>query len=673
MNQMRHFNRELSWLAFNQRVLHECLDSRLVLSERLKFCAIFSNNLDEFFMIRVSGLIDQVFAGYQKRDFSGMKPIEQLRAIRGQVEDLVKLQSEIAQDLLQNQLPLHGIQLVEWGILAVNQKEALERYFVEHIFPVLTPMAVDFSRPFPLVLNKSLNLVAKLKGEDERYVTIQVPSVIKRLVPVDGHMQRYMLLENVIMAFGHHLFEGYEIEEIGVYRVTRSGDLNLKDEIAEDLLGVIEASLKQRKWGDVVRLEVNAAIEPTLLKFLVDEFEIEEDSVYHVDGPLDLTWLFNLSEEMRKIEGVAAYKPKSIQFEASIFEEIQKRDLFFHHPFDSFDPVVEFIKSAAKDPEVLAIKQVLYRVGGDSPIVKALQDAANRGKQVTVLVELLARFDEENNIHWAKSLEKHGCHVIYGLSGIKTHAKITLVVRNEADGICRYVHLSTGNYNDKTAKIYTDLSLFTCHEQIAQDASKFFNILSGYVNNTQMNQLVTAPLNLKKRLIALIEQETFWASQGRPARIMAKMNALVDYEVIEALYAASNAGVKIDLVIRGICCLIPQKPGLSENIRVVSVIGNYLEHSRLFCFFNNGEHLIFIASADWMPRNLFKRIELMTPILDPQIKKQCLNIIEGYLETKAKSRYLMPSGLYVSQITEKGELSMQQRLERLSLIEAMEV
>lgn len=673
MNQIRHFNRELSWLAFNQRVLHECLDTMLALSERLKFCAIFSNNMDEFYMVRVSGLIDQVYAGYQKRDFSGKKPVELLSEIRETVVDLVKLQSEIAQDLLHSQLPHHGIQLVQWGELTPKQREALERYFVEHIFPVLTPMAVDFSRPFPLVLNKSLNLVAKLKGEEERYVTIQVPSVISRLVSVDGHMQRYMLLENVMMTFGHHLFEGYEIESIGVYRVTRSGDLNLKDEIAEDLLGVIEASLKQRKWGDVIRLEVNGSIEPALLNFLIDEFEIGNDAVYHIDGPLDLSWLFNLSEDVRKTEGIAPYKPKNFVYEGSIFEEIQKHDLFFHHPFESFDPVVEFIRSAAKDPEVLAIKQVLYRVGGDSPIVKALQDAANRGKQVTVLVELLARFDEENNIHWAKSLEKHGCHVIYGLSGIKTHAKITLVVRKEEDGICRYVHLSTGNYNDKTAKVYTDLSLFTCHEQIAQDASKFFNILSGYVNNTQMNQLITAPLNLKKRLIALIEKETVWAAQGRPARIMAKMNALVDYEVIEALYAASKAGVRVDLIVRGICCLIPQKPGLSENIRVVSIIGNYLEHSRLFCFHNNGENLVFIASADWMPRNLIKRIELMTPILDPQIKKQCLNIIEGYLETKAKSRCLLPSGLYMNQITEKGELSMQQRLERLALVEVMEV
>ncbi len=663
-----YFNRELSWLSFNQRVLHEALDHQRLPSQRLKFLGIFSNNLDEFFMIRVGGLDDQIYAGYTKRDLSGFRPKETLAAVRTEVLNHTKLQTEIFKDLVVHVLPQHSIDITAIETLSNRQMRFVERYFIEEIFPTLTPMAVDFGRPFPLVLNKSLNILARLKGEPKRYITMQIPGFFSRFVKVDTSGPVYIFLEALIKQNFHYLLEGFEIEATVIYRVTRNGDLILDDEEAADLLQVIEASLKQRKWGDVLRLEIEKDCDADLLSFLCNQFEIDSSDVYPTDGPIDLTACFDLSAILASDEVLNSYTPiNKIDKDADMFSQIRANDLMFHHPFESFDPVVHFIQQAALDPDVLAIKQVLYRVGGDSPIVKALQEAANSGKQVTVLLELKARFDEENNIQWAKWLEKNGCHVIYGVQGKKTHAKITLVVRKEPEGIRRYVHLSSGNYNDKTSRFYTDIGIMTCHEEIAQDASKFFNILSGYVNQTDMQHLIAAPDHLKKRLIALIEKERDYATLGRPARILAKMNALVDSEIIQALYRASQAGVEVQLLVRGVCCLVPQSPGMSENIWVKSVVDDYLEHSRLFYFSQNGLDLVYLSSADWMPRNLDRRIELMIPVLDETLKVQLIEVLNRYWNAKLKTHVLLSTGLYQNCASEVSDLSCQKQLEQFYL------
>lgn len=660
---MRYLNRELSWIEFNRRVLYEALDTERTLSQRLKFLAIFSNNLDEFFMIRVSALDDQIYAGYQKKDLSGMRPRETMQAIREKIRYMIGLQSEIAGCLLGGDLPNLGIEIKSIKDLDAIQIKRLERYFLEEIYPTLTPMAVDFGRPFPLVLNKSLNVLVRLKGDEKRYITMQLPAFFSRLVEVSTDRTSYVWLEALVIHFFEHLLEGYEVDKAIVYRITRNGDIAIADEVAEDLLQVIEASLKQRKWGDVIRLELPYGADEDLVAFLCNQFDIQEDYIDWVSGPLDLTCCFELSELVSAEEKQEDFVPiGSLKDSEDLFEHIRQGDILRHHPYQSFDPVVRFIENAAKDPEVLAIKQVLYRVGGDSPIVLALQQAANAGKQVTVLLELKARFDEENNIQWAKLLEKHGCHVIYGIEGKKTHAKITLIVRKEADGIRRYVHLSSGNYNDKTAKVYTDVSLFTCHEEIAQDASKFFNILSGYVNQTEMRHLVAAPEHLKTRLLELIDREAQFAKGGRKASIFAKMNALVDGDIIEALYKASTAGVEIRLLVRGICCLVPQREGLSDRISVRSVIDDYLEHSRLFYFYHGGDDKVFLSSADWMPRNLERRIELLIPILDLGLKQDIKLILETYWKANKKAHELLPNGLYWNCIFHKDEVTAQQEL-----------
>ena len=661
-----YFNRELSWLSFNQRVLHEALDTEKPFSQRLRFLGIFSNNLDEFFMIRVGALDDQIYAGYAKKDFSGFRPKETLAAIRERVLGLIDLQSEIAKQLLVEASEKKEFTLYGLGDLTPKQFKYLERYFVEEVFPTLTPMAVDFGRPFPLVLNKSLNLFAKLKGETERYITMQIPSFFSRFVKVESEGQGYVWIEDLIKHYFYFLLEGYEIESSTIYRVTRNGGLTIDDdEVATDLLQMIESSLKQRKWGDVLRLEIQKHCDPMLLNFLCEQFEVESSDVYPIKGPIDLTACMQLADVLAEDEPVITFKPvKTIGQEEDIFHRIRQGDVMFHHPFHAFDPVVNMIEQAAKDPDVLAIKQVLYRVGGNSPIVKALQVAANSGKQVTVLLELTARFDEENNIQWAKLLEKNGCHVIYGIQGKKTHAKITLIVRKEPDGIRRYVHLSSGNYNVNTSKVYTDIGIMTCHEEIAQDASKFFNILSGFVGQTDMRHLVAAPDHLKQYLIKLIEKEMEFARSGRPARIVAKMNSLVDREIIQALYLASQAGVQIQLIVRGVCCLVPQEKQLSENIWVKSIVDDYLEHSRLFYFHQNGLDTVFLSSADWMPRNLERRIELMIPIIDSTIKEHVIQVLNRYWNTMKKTHELLPTGLYQNCATADNEVSCQKQLEK---------
>lgn len=666
---MRYINRELSWLAFNQRVLYEALDTERSLSQRLRFLSIFSNNLDEFFMIRVGAIDDQIYAGYSKRDPSGLRPTETMQEIRGQVRRLIALQSEIALGIFNEDLPAVGVRLLSWEALTQKERSYLEHYFVEEVFPTLTPMAVDFSRPFPLVLNKSLNVIARLLGEPKRYITMQLPGFFPRLVRTSRDGSGYVWLEDLVEQFLQLLLEGYKVSAASIYRITRNGDITIEDEGAEDLLQVIEASLRQRKWGDVLRLEIPKRCDEDLVSFLCEQFEIEREDIDWISGPLDLTCCNDLAELVdAEAEDSDSFSPIPVMAEgADIFERIREGDLLLHHPYHAFDPVVDFIETAARDPEVLAIKQVLYRVGGNSPIVKALQVAADSGKQVTVLLELKARFDEENNIQWAKLLEKNGCHVIYGIEGKKTHAKITLVVRREPEGIRRYVHLSSGNYNDKTARLYTDVGLFTCHEQIAQDASKFFNILSGYVNQTAMTHLVAAPEHLKPRLLELIAAEASYAASGRPAKIMAKVNALVDGDIIEALYQASQAGVVIQLIVRGVCCLVPQKKGLSERIWVKSIIDDYLEHSRLFYFHQAGDVQVYLSSADWMPRNLERRIELMVPVLSSTLKYHLIEVLDRYWQVQKKAHELLPTGHYLCCMALQETTSCQRQLEELYL------
>jgi len=650
-------NRELSWLEFNHRVLEEARDRKNPLFERLKFLSIVSSNLDEFFMIRVASLKDQVDAGFIKQDPTGLTPKQQLKRISLRTHKMVDEQYNAFNRALILGLKKNGIFVVDRNELTVVQKEFLQEYFMNEIYPVLTPMAVDSSRPFPLILNKSLNLAVLIKdhlGEKEHiFATVQVPSVLPRMVelPPEKQGNRYfILLEELITMYIDKLFAGHKIICTYPYRITRNADLSIEEEEAEDLLIEIEKSLKKRRWGAAIRLEVDKDIDNRLIDILKASLEIHHGDIYYIHGPVDLTFLMKIYE----FEGYEYLRypvhnpniPADLLGEKDIFEAIARKDIFLHHPFESFNPVTEFVKKVSEDPKVLAIKQTLYRVSGDSPIVKALAGAAEKGKQVTVLVEVKARFDEENNILWAKKLEQAGCHVIYGLVGLKTHAKIILVVRREAAGIKRYIHLGTGNYNDITAKYYTDMGLFTCDEHFAADASTVFNILSGYSESPGWSKLEAAPLGLRKKFLALIDNEVQHVHSGREGKIIAKMNSLVDQEIILALYKASSEGVKIDLVIRGICCLKPGIPEISDNITVRSIVGRFLEHSRIFYFYNNGIEDIYLSSADWMPRNLDRRVELLFPIENKNIKKRIVDILEKILEDNNKARVLNADGKY---------------------------
>ena len=650
-------NRELSWLEFNNRVLEEARDESNPLFERLKFLSIFSSNLDEFFMIRVAALKDQVDANFSKPDPAGLTPKQQLKKISNRTHEIVDEQYNALNRVLLLGLKKNGINLINCNEISNNQRLYLEEYFMSEVYPVLTPMAVDSSRPFPLILNKSLNLAVLFKeASDERnfiFATVQVPSLLPRLVELPREEQGnrcYMLLEQVIKMNIDKLFVGHKIDCAYPYRITRNADLSIEEEEAEDLLKEIEKSLKKRKWGAAIRLEVEYSMNDRLVDILKTSLEIHHGDIYDINGPLDLTFLMGIYD----FEGYKQLRypihlpqiPRELRVESNIFKAISKGDIFLHHPYESFEPVIEFVRTASEDPKVLAIKQTLYRVSGDSPIIHALASAAEKGKQVTVLVEVKARFDEENNIIWAKKLEQAGCHVIYGLVGLKTHAKITLVVRREEDGIKRYIHLGTGNYNDITAKYYTDMGLFTCDELFAADASAVFNMLSGYAELSTWFKLEAAPKGLRRKLLDLIHNEIQFSRSGKKARIIVKINSLADQEIIMALYNASREGVKIDLVIRGICSLRPGIPGISENIRVRSIVGRFLEHSRVFYFYKDGLEEVYLSSADWMYRNLDRRVELMFPIENQEIKKKIILILEKNLEDNLKARELNTDGAY---------------------------
>ena len=659
-------NRELSWLGFNDRILGEARDTSLPLFERLKFLSITASNLDEFFMIRVASLKDMVHAKYTKKDIAGLTAGEQIELILQETHTLVNLQYSTYNRSLLPALKKRGLQIIEeHEDLTADQKIFVDKYFEENVYPVLTPMAMDSSRPFPLIRNKTLNIgalirkkTAENKAEKEgheslEFATVQVPSVLPRIVCLpDGKNgeKRVILLEEIIERNIGQLFLNYDVVCAHPYRVMRNADLTIDEDEAADLLKEIQKQMKKRQWGEVIRLEIEDKIDKRLLKILKKEFAVKDADIFEISGPLDLTFLMKLYG----MEGfddckVKKYVPQpvpALMNEDDIFANIRKGDILLHHPYMTFDPVVDFVKKAAKDPDVLAIKQTLYRVSGNSPIIAALAQAAENGKQVSVLVELKARFDEENNIIWAKMLEKAGCHVIYGLVGLKTHSKITLVVRREEDGIRRYVHLGTGNYNDSTAKLYTDCGLLTCAEPIGEDATAVFNMLSGYSEPKHWNDLAVAPIWLRKRFLKLIGRERKHAIEGKPARIIAKMNSLCDKEIIEALYAASAAGVKIELIIRGICCLKVGVPGVSENISVRSIVGNFLEHARIFYFYNNGAEELYMGSADWMPRNLDKRVEIVFPLKDEKIRKEAKHILDVQLADNLKAHILKPDGKY---------------------------
>jgi len=655
-NPKYYTNRELSWLLFNYRILNEARDKSIPLFERLKFLSITASNLDEFFMIRVASLKDMVNAGYEKPDIAGMTPTEQLKALHEAIHKFVDMQySTYNRSLLPllEQNKLHIIK--EHEQLSKEEAQYVDGYFMDNVYPVLTPMAVDSSRPFPLIRNKTLNIgamVRKKNDEELEFATVQVPSVLSRIVeiPSDDGRKKVILLEEIIERNIKKLFLNYDIVCAHPFRIMRNADLTIEEDEAADLLKEIEKQIKKRQWGEAIRLEVEEGMDKRLLKILKKELSIGEQNVYEIDGPLDLTMLM----KMYGLEGFDSLKaPKhepqivpELPPGCDVFEQIRKGDILLHHPYQSFTPVVEFIRQAAKDPEVLAIKQTLYRVSGNSPIIAALAQAAENGKQVTVLVELKARFDEEHNIVWARMLEKAGCHVIYGLVGLKTHSKITLVVRREEDGIRRYVHLGTGNYNDATAKLYTDVGMLTCSETIGEDATAVFNMLSGYSEPLFWNKLALAPLWLKDKFLYLIDREKKYAKEGRPARIIAKMNSLCDKDIIAALYEASAAGVKIDLIVRGICCLKVGIPGVSENITVRSIVGNFLEHSRIFYFENDEHYEIYCGSADWMPRNLERRVEILFPVDKQELKEELLHILQVQLADTAKAAILKPDGSY---------------------------
>ncbi|PSL27102.1 polyphosphate kinase [Planomicrobium soli] len=675
-------NRELSWLAFNERVLQEALDERNPLLERFKFLAIFSSNLDEFFMVRVAGLQDQVKVNFTKpENKAGMTPKQQLKEIAQKTHELVELQYDVMRDKLVPEIKKEGIKLFNIADISKEELKGLESYFDEQVFPVLTPMAIDAYRPFPMLLNKTINLAVVLEDKDKeaenRYKTaiVQMPSVLDRMVPLEGkHSKKhFVLLEDVIGHFIGKLFHGFKVVTVSVFRITRNADMTIHEEGARDLLQEIEKELRKRKWGAAVRLEIQQpSFDPTVLSHLMKELEIGKNDIYELEGPLDLTFLFNFYKKLEKGNRKLVYEnrisqmPHNLVPGESIFDHVIQEDVFLHHPYDSFEPVIEFVSAAADDPDVLAIKQTLYRVSGDSPIIKALKRAAENGKQVTVLVELKARFDEENNVQWAKELEQAGCHVIYGITHLKTHSKITLVVRRKEDRIQRFVHLGTGNYNDQTAKLYTDMSLFTANKEFGVDATNFFNYLSGYSDKLEFQHLSVAPFGIRQNFLDLIEKEIECHKKFGNGRIIAKMNSLTDKVIIKKLYQASIAGVRIQLIIRGICCLRPGVKGISENIQVRSIVGRLLEHSRIYYFHQNGEDRTFLSSADMMTRNMENRIEILFPVYDQRIKAQIKHILEVSLSDNVKAREQDKTGVYhyVKRDKEEPEIECQEVLYR---------
>ncbi|OSO90989.1 polyphosphate kinase 1 [Cylindrospermopsis raciborskii CENA303] len=673
-----YINRELSWLQFNSRVLHEGCDERTPLLERLKFLAIFSSNLDEFFMVRVAGLKQQVEAKVNLLTPDGRTPQQQLDDIRLHLSPLVAKQNQQFEEILQPLLSNQGIYIIKYMDMNEQQKLYLDEYFKEQIFPVLTPLAVDPSHPFPYISNLSLNLAVVVKNpetEEEYFARVKVPKVLPRFIPLPSELASDngrpihwigVPLEQAIAHNLDRLFPGMNIQECHPFRITRDADLELEEDEADDLLLAIEQELRKRRMGGTpVRLEIQSQTPENLRSRLLEDLELTANDVYQVNGLLglrDLMYFMGLSLPELKDPPRQSVIPSRLQrlkepcldpdvLETEdgkdFFSVIREKDLLVHHPYQSFSGTVEqFITHAAWDPQVLAIKMTLYRTSGDSPIVNALIAAAENGKQVSVLVELKARFDEENNIYWARRLEKVGVHVVYGLAGLKTHSKIVLVVRREKEKICRYVHIGTGNYNPKTARLYTDLGLFSCREELGADLTDVFNFLTGYSLQKNYREILVAPVNMRNRFLELIYREITNVQNGFSGRIVAKMNALVDPEIIATLYTASCAGVQIDLIVRGICCLRPGMKNISDNIRIMSIIGRFLEHSRIFYFHNNGQEEIYIGSADWMRRNLDRRVEVITPIRDQEIAKDLQEILGIMLADNRQAWDLQPDGNY---------------------------
>ncbi len=654
-----YVNRDLSWIEFNRRVLQEAQDTNNPLLERTKFLAIVTSNLDEFMSVRVAGIQMQMRAGLTKVDFTGYTPSGLWKRLLKRTAQMVSEQYRTYREVFRS-LNREGIFIRSFDELNVTQTKAVSDYFHEIVFPVLTPMAVDQSRPFPLVHTKELYLSVLLRQpgdpeDEEPYIAlVQVPSILPRLVPVPGRTNskktEFVLLEDLIEQFIDTLFFGYIPFSVSAFRITRNADINLNEEDAEDLLEEIEKELRRRRWGIPVRLEIAKGMHPYALERLNDELEIE-DNLFEIDGPLDLSFLMKFANSLPgydylRYEKLEPVYPAEFDDVDDMFEVIRERDVLMYHPYESFAAVNDFVTQAAYDPDVLAIKMTLYRVSGQSALVQALGQAAESGKQVTVVVELKARFDEERNIAWARQLEKAGCHVVYGLVGLKTHAKILLVVRREQGTLRRYVHVGTGNYNDSTAALYTDVGLFTSHPIIGGDASALFNEVTGYSSPYEWKAFGVAPADLKDKLYMLIDRERQNALAGKEAKIVAKMNSLSHQDMIDKLYEASMAGVKITLIVRGVCCLRPGVAGRSENIKVISIVDRFLEHSRIMYFYNGGEEEVYLSSADWMTRNLTRRIELMCPVFDPELRKTLIKMLQLNTDDNVKARELQPNGTY---------------------------
>ncbi|MDO4288674.1 MAG: RNA degradosome polyphosphate kinase [Eubacterium sp.] len=673
MREDLYINREKSWLDFNDRVLEEAYDKTNLIMDRLKFLAITASNLDEFFMVRVAGLMDQINVGYTKKGIDGKTPAETLKEVTAITQEMMKRQYSCLSKSLIPELAQQGIYFVEYEDLTGEERAYADDYFREFCYPVLTPQALDNSRPFPLVKNNQVYLCVQLtdpeagkKKEDEEYMAIlEIPRVLDRIVMLPHRSKkedrRYIFIEDIIAPHAKALFPGYEVAHVSEFRITRNGDLDIDEDEAEDLLIEIEKSIKQRKWGACIKLEVTRDISKRAKRRLMENLEISEQDVYSLKGKLDLTCLMKF-QGRPEFDGLreAVYTPvPSADFygQEDIFAVIRERDRLLHHPYQSFETVIDFIRRAAEDPEVLAIKQTLYRVSGDSPIIAALIRAAENGKQVTVLVELKARFDEANNIVWAKKLERAGCHVIYGLVGLKIHCKMVLVVRKEEDTIRRYVHLGTGNYNDVTAKLYTDIGMFTAKETYCSDVSTLFNLLSGYSRYTLWEKLEVAPTTLRSAFDAMIVREIKNVEAGGKGKIVAKMNSLIDEKIIDRLYEASQAGVEIRLIVRGMCSLLPGVPGISDNIHVTSIVGTFLEHSRIYYFYNQGAEEYYLSSADWMQRNLNRRIETLFPVEEAALKRELAHILETTLADTVKARVMNPDGSY-GRIDKRGKAQL---------------
>jgi polyphosphate kinase len=692
------FNREASWLEFNRRVLEEALDKSQPLLERVKFLSIFSANLDEFFMIRVSGLKQQIEENVTELSLDGLTPIAQLKLINETLRPMLAEQVRCFKEEVLTELEANSIVISPYRTLSDRERRMLATYFIENVFPVLTPQAVDPSHPFPYISNLSLNLGVMIQPNGHppnghppnghppnghppngdppngnspgtanasapRFARVKVPPLVPRLVPVgDESSTEFVLLEELIAANIEALFPGMRAAELHPFRVTRDADIEIREDEANDLLQAVERELRKRRFGTAVRLEVATSMPGEMVRFLASSLRLAAEDVYTIDGPLnmpDLMALYKLDlpeSPQLKDKPYAASAPSAFRTNESVFDAIKRQDVLVHHPYDSFASVLDFINSAAADPDVQAIKMTLYRPGPDSPVVRALMRAVEKGKQVAVLVELKARFDEESNIEWARRLERVGVHVVYGMIGLKTHCKLALVVRREAGALRRYLHVGTGNYNPATARIYTDVGLFTADPDFGADASELFNYLTGFSHQTEYRRLLVAPVNLREGVTALVEREIEHQRSGKPARIIAKINSLTDTKLIRTLYEASQAGVPIDLLVRGVCTLRPGVPGLSDTITVTSIVGRFLEHSRIFYFLNAGEDEVYIGSADWMQRNLDRRVELLAPISDPRLRTHLKEeVLEVCLRDNVKARRLLPDGSYERIRAAKGE------------------